>query len=152
MQSTISQLIHQLQKTYNGAAWHGPNMVETLADITTEQATKRVGACNNIAELVHHIYAWRIFIIKRFSGEGEFEVSDDFNFKSFGNLDAATWDALKDKLAQSQDQLIETVKKINPKKLSDQVINRNYTHLDLLHGIIHHDLYHSGQIALLKKC
>lgn len=151
MQNTIPQLIHQLQKTYNEAAWHGPNMIETLADVSLEQAVKRVGASNNIAELVHHIYAWRVFIIKRFSDEQDFEVSDDFNFKKFDTIDEVAWVGLRQQLAESQEQLIEVIEKFEPKKLSDQVINRNYTYLDLLHGIIHHDLYHLGQIALLKK-
>lgn len=148
---TIPQLIRQLQKTYNGAAWHGPNMTETLADTTLEQVVKRVGTSNNITELVHHIYAWRVFIIKRFSDEPDFEVSDEFNFKKIDTIDEASWIGLKQQLAESQEQLIVAMQNFDPKKLSNQVINRDYTYLDLLHGIIHHDLYHLGQIALLKK-
>ncbi|MEN0046991.1 MAG: DinB family protein [Bacteroidota bacterium] len=148
---TIPQFIRQLQKTYNGAAWHGPNIVETLADVSMEQAVQRVKTSNNIAELVHHIYAWRVFIIKRFSDEQDFEVSDDFNFIRLETIDEATWNSLTQQLADSQEQLITIMQNFDPKKLSDQVINRNYTYLDLLHGIIHHDLYHLGQIVLLKK-
>jgi len=147
----IFQLIRQLQKIYNGAAWHGPNIVETLSSITLDQTTKRVGEAHNIAELVHHIYAWRIFIIKRFSGESDFEVSDDFNFKKFDSIDEATWKALLLQLGESQKQLIATMTNFDPQRLPEEVINRNYTYLDLLHGIIHHDLYHLGQIVLLKK-
>lgn len=148
---TIPQFIHQLQKTYKGAAWHGPNIVETLADVTLEQAVQRVKTSNNIAELVHHIYAWRVFIIKRFSDEQDFEISDDFNFIKLETIDEVIWNSLTQQLAESQKQLISVMQNFDPKKLSDQVINRSYTYLDLLHGIIHHDLYHLGQIVLLKK-
>ena len=150
-ENTISELIRQLQKIYNGSAWHGPNILETLADVSLEQSIKRVGSSNNIAELVHHIYAWRVFIIKRFSDGQDFEVSDDFNFIRLETVDETIWNNLKQQLAESQEQLIAVMQNFNPKKLSNQVINRNYTYLDLLHGIIHHDLYHLGQIALLKK-
>ncbi|MEM8525383.1 MAG: DinB family protein [Bacteroidota bacterium] len=145
------QLINQLQKIYNGKAWHGPNILETLSTITSKETTERIGSSNNIAELLHHIYAWRIFVIKRFSGEHEFEVSDEFNFQRFETIDEKAWKHLKEQLAHSQEQLVETIEKFDPEKLSKEVSNRDYTYLDLLHGIIHHDLYHLGQIVLLRK-
>ena len=76
------------------------------------------------------------------------KVGDDQNFPT-----SKDWvNALND-LFISQDKLLELLKNFPDSRLSEVVSHGSYryTFFTLLHGIIHHDLYHTGQIALIKK-
>jgi hypothetical protein len=75
-------------------------------------------------------------------------VSDEMNFPKPG-----TWDAAIDGLHASQNALVEAIKNFPEERLGELVPNatHKYTFYTLIHGVIHHDIYHLGQIALLKK-
>lgn len=145
---TISTL---LKRPFSGPAWHGPNMLETLQTITLEKAVKRFGESNNIAELVHHITAWRTFGIKKLEGDAAFDITDDFNFVTYETLSEAEWEGLKTRLQESQNRLLALLSEADESLLEQQVAGRPYNFFTLLHGIIQHDLYHLGQIVLLSK-
>jgi hypothetical protein len=54
-------------------------------------------------------------------------------------------------LKNTQQSLLEAIKKVPEEKLSDKVLKREYSFQNMLHGILHHDLYHLGQITLLNR-
>jgi uncharacterized damage-inducible protein DinB len=92
--------------------------------------------------------AWRNFTIHKLQHDTPYTVTDEMNFPT-----NAAWQAALQQLDESQKKLIEAVTSFPENRLSEivpQVENR-YTFYTLLHGIIHHDLYHTGQIMLIKK-
>lgn len=148
----IEELITQLKKIYNGNAWHGSNIVRGITDLPLSQLTKRIGDGNNIAELVHHIYAWRYYVIQQLNGNSTFDVKDDFNFIRFETIKEEQWTYLKNQLADSQKELIVSLKNYDSSALQETIVGKeHYRMMDLLHGIIHHDLYHLGQIMILRQ-
>jgi hypothetical protein len=92
--------------------------------------------------------AWRIFTVRRLQGDDGYTVTDDLNFKT-----ATSWENAITDLEKSQQELLTAVKSFPEEKLSDRVphASHQYTFYTLIHGIIHHDLYHTGQIVLIKK-
>lgn len=64
---------------------------------------------------------------------------------------AETWAQALGKLDRTQQQLIEIVSALTDSKLKERVANKEYSIGFMLQGIIQHNVYHTGQIALLKK-
>lgn len=148
METEIEKIVQLLERTYSGDAWHGPSVKEVLKDITPATATKRIATSNSIISLVAHMTAWRTYTIEILTGNTTYNVSDVMNFPHVTDIDKELI-----KLEASQQRLIEAIKAFPPERLSDYVPNtmQRYTYYTLIHGIIHHDLYHTGQIILIKK-
>lgn len=145
-------LIRQLRFTFQGTAWHGPSLQEIIEAVTLAQATLRIGETHNIAELVHHIYAWRVYVIHHLKEQNSnFEVAEDFNFIRIDTLDAEHWKKLKEQLLQSQEELLQLLESTKSGLLDKTVSRREFPFSKVLHGILHHDVYHAGQIRLLHK-
>lgn len=147
----LQRISDQLQRAYDGAAWHGPNVKECLEKVSIADALVRHGSSHNIAELTHHLYAWRYYLIQQLKGNKTYEVPDDFNFVTYQDLDVSEWERLKVQLANSQQQLLDLLAAQTDDLLEKIVPNRKFTFYVLLHGLIQHDLYHAGQILLLQK-
>ena len=143
------RIINMLQNAYNGAAWHGTSIMEVLEKITAKQAFQPSERIHRICELVQHITAWRIFAIKRLEGDEHYEISQKENWKTFINRDEAAWEEIKADLAESQKNIISALEKISDERLNDEVEGKAYDYYTLVHGVIQHDLYHLGEIALL---
>jgi len=140
-----------LKSTYNGAAWHGSSIVEILNIITVRQAFQSSEHIHRICELVQHITAWRIFAIKRLEGDQHYDVSQNENWKAFSIKDKRSWETVKSDLEQSQFDLIKALEKISDDLLIEEVDGKAYDYYTLIHGVIQHDLYHLGEIALLAR-
>jgi hypothetical protein len=54
-------------------------------------------------------------------------------------------------LSLSHDELIAELGKKDDNFLSELVPGSEYDYYTLIHGIIHHDIYHTGQISILRK-
>ena len=152
----LIRIIDLLNVSYESEeAWHGPSVVETLRGVTPDMAGRRLTPnIHTVAELVFHITSWRIFTVKKMQGDGEFDIpTPEKNFGSFpGKIDDFEWEALQMELSLSQEELVnELDKRDDDEFLEDIVPGRDYTYYDLLHGIINHDVYHSGQVMILKK-
>lgn len=148
MENEIKNIHKLLQRSFEKNAWHGPAVKEVLENITAEQANKRLPDSHRIIELVAHMTAWRIFVVKKLEGDSEYKVAEEMNFPA-----ATDWLKAMKELDESQAKLLEAVKAFDSAKLHEPVPHGsyNYSYYTLLHGIIHHDLYHAGQIALIKK-
>lgn len=146
-----SRIINMLQNTYNGAAWHGASVMEILNNISARQAFQSSEDIHRICELVQHITAWRTFAIKRLEGDRYYEISQNENWKEFTIQDESAWEKIKNELAESQRDLIAALEKKNDDLLNEEVEGKAYDYYTLIHGVIQHDLYHLGEIALLAK-
>jgi uncharacterized damage-inducible protein DinB len=144
----LNRIAETLRNTFEKNAWHGPSVKETLKNINEESAAKRLPNTHSIIELVGHMTAWRIFTILKLKGDTSYKVTDALNFPL-----VADWKNVFERLEESQRQILDAIASFPPERLSEIVPHEGYkyTFYTLLHGIIHHDLYHTGQIALIKK-
>lgn len=137
-----------MQKTFEKNAWHGPSIKEVLPDISPQQSLKKLPNTHSIIELVSHMTSWRVYTTKRLQGDHQFKVTEQLNFPS-----SSDWSKALQDLDASQAALLQAVTDFPAERLHEVVPNnkQQYTFYTLLHGIIHHDLYHLGQIVLIKK-
>lgn len=143
---SLQGIISALEDTYDGEAWHGPTIKKVLSEIPPEKCDSRIENGNSIIELVLHMAAWRGFVIRKLQGDHNFDITDETNFPKGKN-----WHQALEELEESQGQLLKAIASFDKQKLQDLVPHRKYSYHKLLHGITHHDLYHLGQITMLKK-
>jgi uncharacterized damage-inducible protein DinB len=143
----IQNLIDILSHTFEKNAWHGPSVLEAVEDLSIAEAEQRIGNSHTILELIAHMTAWRTFVCEKLEGNDAFDIdTDEMNFPTSINLKTA----LKE-LKESQKRLLKLIEQTPIEKLDEKVPGRPYKFKVMLNGIIHHDVYHTGQIVLLKK-
>ncbi|PYX97903.1 MAG: hypothetical protein DMG64_17540 [Acidobacteria bacterium] len=137
----------------NGEAWHGPALKPLLKDVAAEQAsrTPAVGR-HSILQLVLHIAYWEEIELRRFQGEvvnAPLNTPDDW--PSNRKVGEKEWQSILSRLEASHAALFKAIERGTDEQLSKQVPGRNHDNYTLLHGTIDHCVYHTAQIALLKK-
>lgn len=142
----------QLKRANQGPAWHGPSLRELLDGVTAEQAAARpIAGAHSIWELVNHIIAWEQISKRRLEGDPVNDVPDEINFPPVADVSELAWQKTLESLAASNQSLRDSIKQIDDGKLEEMAAGQSYSNYAMLHGVIQHDLYHAGQIALLKK-
>jgi uncharacterized damage-inducible protein DinB len=144
-------LIATLKSIYEGPAWHGPSIIEVLQKLDSSVMLNATPNSHNLVEIIEHMTAWRTFALKKLEKDAEYTVSDEANFKQISTQDEATWNNALKALDESQKKLLAELEKIDDDLLKENVPGSKYTFYFLLHGIVHHDAYHLGQIILLAK-
>ncbi len=147
----VERIADQLRRAYEGEAWHGPPLKEILAGITAEQATRRVVAnAHTIWELVLHIAAWESIVRRRLGGEAV-KATPEMDWPPVRDASEAAWKGALDALERGNRQLRQAIAALSDDQLREKVVGEKYSAYGMLHGVIQHDLYHAGQIAILKK-
>lgn len=153
MSQEINRIIKALEGNINGNPWFGDNLQKQLEGIDSKKATKiPVGLNHSIAEILTHMMAWRQFVIEKLNGNVEYEVWEtDLDWVKIPSLNIAEWENILTQLADNQAILLETIYKKAEEQLDLKVDNRQYNFRFILAGIIQHDIYHIGQISIIKK-
>ncbi|MFN0112220.1 MAG: DinB family protein [Blastocatellia bacterium] len=141
-----------LKRAYQGPAWHGPSLRELLNGVTAEQAAaKPIANAHSIWELVNHVIAWEQIAKLRLEGDSVTNPPDEMNFPPVSENSEPAWQATLQLLANSNQALRDSVRNIDDARLEESVPEADHSIYAMLHGVVQHDLYHAGQIALLKK-
>lgn len=149
--SEIATIIDELKRIHEGEAWHGPALKELLAGITHEQALSRpIEHAHSVWELVLHIIGWEGVFRRRLEGERATEPEEG-DFPVIEDKSAGGWAQALAKLEDSHEKLLKTVSELSDSTLETNVAGREYSVRFLLHGIVCHNVYHAGQIGLLRK-
>ncbi len=147
----LERIQDQLRRSFVGPAWHGSAVIEQLTDVQAHEVPVRVmPGCHNIGELVGHMAAWRRLVVHRLKGDFTYKVVQSLDWPE-SPMDEAAWESLLEDLRQTQRELLAALRTLDPKELDDQVPGSEHTWYGLLHGVLQHDIYHLGQIGLLKK-
>ncbi len=149
----IKSHVLQLEQLFNGGSWQGENFSDKLEIVDEDAAfTAPVPGVHCIAEIVWHCIYWRTTLIRRMEGDINYRDStvDRFNFLPIDVLKKKGWEALKEELNQSQQKLVGLLQ-IRSDRFLQEEFKQGYTNDYLVEGIIHHDIYHLGQIGLVKK-
>lgn len=152
--SEAVRLADQLRRAFDGDAWHGDSVLEILKGVTAAQAAARpVANAHSIWELVLHIAAWDGAVRRRMTGVAV-KLSGEKNFPPVTDTSEAAWSKALEQVRRAHQELVKAVEKFPEKSLKKQVPGKkgaHYTFYYMLHGVVQHELYHAGQIALLKK-
>ncbi len=147
MSGEVARIVDQLDRAYRGEAWHGPAVSEVLKGVDAAAASARpVTGAHSIAELVRHVIVWQDEAVRRLEGVGTSDLPPEEDWPPTGD-----WDALLERLESSYQGLREAIASLDDARLEDAVPGNPGTVYALLHGVVQHDLYHAGQIVILKK-
>jgi len=150
--SEIERITDQLRRAFEGDAWHGPSVREVLEGVTPEMAARKVlPDAHTIWEIILHIMAWENFVGKRLAGEMVKGPTGTDDWSEVHDPSPAAWRRTIDALVEEHHQLIQVISKMSKGKLNETVPETDFSYYVLLHGVVQHDLYHAGKIALLKK-
>ena len=152
--AAVAQLIAQLDQAYDRRAWHGPNLRGSLRGVSVAQAAWRPAPDrHNIWEIAVHAAYWKYAVWRRLTGapRASFPIDGSNWFVRPQEGTLREWAADLALLRRMHARLRAAVAALSPADLARRPAGSTHTRLALVAGILAHDLYHAGQIQLLKK-
>jgi hypothetical protein len=152
--SEIELLLDLLDQGYDTKAWHGPNLRGAIRRVSAEQAAWRSDCSRHtIAELVVHCAYWKYAVRRRLRGDkrGSFPLKGSNWFLLPESLSEKEWCEFVGLLDEQHRQLRDVVAGFPVMQLHQRSLGSKYTAMGLIIGIAAHDIYHAGQIQVLKR-
>jgi len=148
----VKRILDQLKRSFEGEAWHGPSVREVLANVNVEKALAHpIPAAHSIWEITQHIAAWQHYVCKRLEGD-PFEATPELDWPPIASRDDEGWQNSLQKLEEGYQKLVAAISRLSDEELDEkEVPGKPYNLYFMIHGVIQHNLFHAGQIALLKK-
>jgi uncharacterized damage-inducible protein DinB len=151
----IAALLRLIDQAYDKKSWHGTNLRGSLRGLSAQEAAWRPTANrHNIWELAVHAAYWKYSVLRRLRGSerGGFPVKgSNWFLRPEGSPDEKAWKEDLALLARMHRELREAVEGLSDEAL-DQIPPGSKTRSDdLISGVAFHDIYHAGQIQLLKR-
>jgi len=147
-----SLLLHQLDTAFDKKAWHGPTLKGVLRGVNEQLASWRPALDRHtIWELMVHCAYWKYTVRRRIIGEkrGAFPLKGSNWFTRPDGQ--ANWKADLRLLTDTHRSLREAVDDLDDAKLDTIPSGSTHTFAQLIAGVAAHDLYHAGQIQLMKR-
>ena len=153
--SEVERIRDQFRRAFDGEAWHGQSVLKFLDGVTAEQAAAHpIPGAHSIWELTLHIAAWESACKRRLEGDPA-QLTDEEDWQPINDTSEAAWEKTKQQLVDSHRELLNAIASVEESRLNDPIIKHPQIPFSsvyvTLHGGVQHDLYHAGQIAMLKK-
>jgi uncharacterized damage-inducible protein DinB len=151
----IRLLLRVLEQAFTAKGWQGATLTQAVRGLNTRQALWRPGpGRHNIWELVLHTAYWKHVVRQRVSGpdgEAEHFPRSPRNYPELpARLDRAAWQADVALMAREHALMLGVVRRLSPERLEARIGKSRWSVAEQIHGVAAHDLYHTGQIQLLK--
>lgn len=150
--SESALIADQLRRAFQGSAWHGPALLELLSEVDAATAAAHpLENVHSIWELVLHVGVWDRVACVRLAGD-KCQPTGLANFPPQpAKPTEAAWRKTVADVKRVHETLVKTVAALPEERLRDRVPGKRYNFSHILHGVVQHELYHAGQIAILKK-
>src|SRR2546426_3565909 len=147
----IERIEDQLKRSLEGEAWHGPALEELLVDVTAEQAAASpLPSVHSMWEIVQHIISNQRLVCERLQGKPTVLPPEE-DWPLITDQSEAAWTATKRELRDIHERLRQAVRLLDERRLEEPIVEGFSSIYVTLHGTVQHNLYHGGQIAVLKK-
>jgi uncharacterized damage-inducible protein DinB len=148
----VERILDQMDRSFAGDAWHGPPLKPLLDGMTAEDAAQHpIRGAHSIWELVHHLTTWNTVVREELSGTSA-QVTPELDWPPVWEATDIQWQRAVQNLVDARSRLRQAVEELRDDQLDERPSKRtSNSRYVMLHGIVQHDLYHAGQIALLKK-
>jgi uncharacterized damage-inducible protein DinB len=151
MNTEVHRIADQLRRATEGDAWHGPSLKVLLTGLAAEQAARRpLAAAHSIWETLLHISAWESAVRRRLAGTAVTLTTEE-DWPPVTDTSEAAWARAQSDVAKARDELVRAIESLSDEDLTGPVPEKPYNVYVMLHGVIQHDCYHTGQIALLRR-
>lgn len=148
-----------LRRAHDGEPWHGPSRADVLADVSAAEAAYRPSATSHTMwEIVLHMRSWTEEVTRRAKGAVPGEpVNGDWPSMP-EPADEAAWRKTLRSLDSAHEQLLAQVRAMNDAERAHRVADRpgdapnsGITQRAMIRSLAEHDVYHTGQLAMLKR-
>ena len=144
----LERLIDLVDRAWAGYAWHGPSVLEALSGVTAADAEARpVANAHTIGELVLHMARWKRAVATRLGGRPDVPT-DAENFPPFRARD---WRRALAELRHAHAAVRAAIARLEPERFEVPAVPGGTAGFLQAHGIVHHDLWHAGQILVLRR-
>jgi uncharacterized damage-inducible protein DinB len=148
------ELLDTLRRSFDGDAWHGPAVLDTLASITEPHAAWRPPqGAHTIWEIALHIAAWANEVAQRLEGGQPGEPEEGDYPKVTGS-----WEDAIDRVREARTRLLSVVAKLSEADLAKRIgtehnaaLATGFSYAGTIEGLAQHNAYHAGQIRMLLK-
>ena len=150
MDRTMEMLADQIGRAFRGESWHGPSVREVLAGVSAEDAAAHpIAGAHSIWEIVLHLRAGYTLLLRRASGERATLASDE-EWPPVRAASPEAWGESQRALDELNERLQGVVRAFPAERLP-QELGSEFSAYTQFAGTPQHDLYHAGQVVLLKK-
>jgi len=152
----VALLLEMIDQAFDHSSWHGTNLKGAIKGINAREAAWRPGTDrHNIWELVVHAAYWKYIVRRRILNEkrGSFPLkgSNWFPRPERGERSDGAWKQDVVLLIDTHKTLRAAVAELTRKELDAKPRGSTRATRALVVGIASHDLYHTGQIQLIKR-
>jgi uncharacterized damage-inducible protein DinB len=141
-----------LERSVSGPMWHGPALSDLLDGVSADHAAAHpVPGAHSIWELVLHATAWTEIARERLAGSAKANPTPDEDWPPVKDTSPDAWRAAIERLKEAHRELAADTARMDDSTLIGRVPGKDHSVLVMMHGIIEHDAYHGGQIAILKR-
>jgi len=135
-----------------GPAWHGPSLAENLKDVTAQAAAAHpIPGGHSIWEIVNHVSTWEHEVAKYLQGKPYVTLTGEDDWPPVKDTSEEAWQKTLADLEAGHKALSAAMQAFPETKLHETIPGCDFSWYGLMHGMPHHSLYHSGQIAILKR-
>jgi uncharacterized damage-inducible protein DinB len=150
--SETNRIWDLMQRAYEGNTWHGPGLRPLLEDVTGAQAEAHpIPGARSIWETILHLAAQEEAVRRRLDGEHVEELPPAADWPPVTDAGPEAWRRDLHRFEEAHQRLRDRVWDFPEASLSGVVPGRDYPYYLMLYGVIQHDLYHAGQIAMLMQ-
>ncbi|WP_428936793.1 DinB family protein [Fontivita pretiosa] len=144
MGSELELLVEVLDHGFNKASWHGPNLASSFRGVDAPTAARSLRGRKCIWQQVLHAAYWKQRVLNRLIGTQRFPRPGSNWPRLPQKITAGAWKADQHLLHEIHRQLRAAVADLDPARLSPKLKR-------MIYGVAAHDVYHAGQIRLLRK-
>jgi hypothetical protein len=152
--SVIGLLLEVMDQAFDQKSWHGTTLRGALRGMTPQEALWRPApGRHNVWELALHAAYWKYAVRRRLAGAaiGSFDRKPS-NWPAIPDpADLRAWKRDVAFLDAEHRRLREVVSELTPAALRLRSPRGVWTYAEEVHGVAAHDLYHTGQIQLIKR-
>jgi len=149
--SEIKRICDQMKWGFEGEAWHGPSLMEILSGVDAQAAAaKPIPNAHSIWEIVLHLVATQKQLISRTEGN-PMKLTPEEDWPLVNDASEAAWKATMDTLRKQEEKFRAAVSAFPENQLDEPLDPGGSSAYNNFHGHVQHNLYHAGQIIMLKK-
>ena len=146
----MEMIADQIRRAFRGESWHGPAVLEVLAGVSAEDAAAHpIAGAHSVWEIVLHLTGGYNLVLRRVRGERA-QLSPEEEWPPVADFSSEAWRESLRSLEQLNEQLQGAVRNFPPERLLQELGSEHSAYVQVC-GTPQHDLYHAGQIVLLKK-